>query len=276
MRLRQFPRSIPGQWLTTFTCIGLIIAPFGCETVCVLDDCGGASADVGWFINADKASEILLGAKAAGGASLLAYGTWTPNGQLGEITAILLTAADGSESFITLESGRPVHLQTADGSYAHITYNEVSAERLAWTLELYDAAKQTTEQFSGEVDLQKALADAVAELQRVTGITLPVLPAPADPAARGNTADQQVVYYPVFLVPFVALAYLISHIATQITTLVFAVAAHAIRNLVAAVFLPVRLLAEITDGALHSPLYFITLNLVFDRLPPKPRIVINL
>ena len=268
MLSRSFARSILGQWVTTFTCLGLIIAPFGCETVTVLQD--GKDGEFGWFVNADKASDVLLGARATGGESLFAYGTWAPDGEIDEITAILLRDAEGNESFITLESGRPVHLQAADGSYAHITYNEVSEERLAWTVELYDADTDTAQEFSGEVDLQQALADALAAFTDLTGIEVPEVANPEEENAKGVSRSAETVYYPAFMIPFVYLAYFISFVATQIMTVVYSAVALALQATVLAIYAPVLILAQITNGLLLWPVQTVWLAFVFGRMPLIP------
>ena len=167
MSTRSSWRAIAREWFWALTCYSLLIAPFGCElrTGGSLQDGIGAALDYGLFINEDTDDPLLIAARNSNGDAFFVFGTRDANGNLEEIESISVLTAEGEESFITFELGRPVHIQGPDGSYAHITYTEVSAERLTAGVELYNAATTEKETFQIDIDLEQTAAQ-IAELVR--------------------------------------------------------------------------------------------------------------
>jgi hypothetical protein len=277
MRLSTLPQSTLGLSIIALASLGLIIAPFGCETVCLFTDCG--DGEFGWFINQDKTSDVLLGAKASSGASLFAYGSFNDNGDIERITAVVLRDADGNESFIAVDdNGRPTHLQAADGSYAHIEYTVATDARVAGQIKLYNAGDESQETIPFDVDLDQTLATVAAQLEQITGQQLEVLP---DPNARIITGDSKIggrnaetVLYPVFLLPFVAMAYMVSYIAAAIVTMVTMMVAAVVQATLVAVLAPVYLLSEVTSAVLFLPYSFVSLPSIFPLLPEPPSVTV--
>ena len=272
MRFSKLVRSIPGQFIMALAGVSLIIAPFGCETLSMFDDGNGR---FGWFINDDTSKDVLLGVRAPSEASLFAYGTFTQDGNIETITAVVLRDPDGNESFIGLdENGRPVHLQIADGSYGHIEYDVATDLRVAGRIELYDAGEGTTESVPFDVDLDETLATLAAQLEELTGQGIEVLPDPnartVSGASKGGNRNAETVVYPIFALPFVAMAYAISYVATAITAAIVNVVGLAIKATLMAVFAPIYLLTEVTGAVLFLPVMTLSLLSAFGTIPPMP------
>lgn len=275
MRFSMLTRSMLGQWITVLSGLALVMAPFGCETHSLLQIAPDADEQCGWFVNTDQAADALLGARAPGGASLLAYGAFNENGDIEKITALRLRDAEGGESFIGLdEQGWPVHLEIADGSYAQIKYTVQTETHVAGEIRLYNAVDQTEETRAFEVDLEQTLETLSAELEQWSSEQLEVLPDPNARTVTGNPKAGQrhgeVLMYPLFLLPFIAMAYLVSYVAVAILNAVAAVVTVIIQATLLAVFAPIFLLAEVTNAGLFLPLFWVDLPLVFGPIPPVP------
>jgi hypothetical protein len=266
------PHTILGQCTVAFAGLALIIAPFGCETLTLLQMFESDGGQFGWFVNQDKTSDTLLGARVASGASLFAYGSFDEDGNIAEITDVILRDAAGNESFISLDGrGWPIHIEIADGSYAHIDYEIQDETRVKGLLRLYQAGAAAEETVPFDVQLDEALEALAAELEPWTGQQLDVLPAPEETdGSKVARRDAAAVVYPLFLVPFVAMAYIVSYVALAISTFVVSVVAYAIRATLVAVLAPVYLLAEITNAALFLPISWVFLPGVFADLPGPP------
>lgn len=265
------PHTILGQCTIALAGLALIIAPFGCETLTLLQMFESDGGQFGWFVNQDKTSDTLLGAKVASGASLFAYGTFDEDGNIAEITDVILRDGAGNESFISLDDrGWPLHIEIADGSYAHIDYEIQDETRVKGVLRLYQAGAAAEETVPFDVQLDKALEALAAELEPLIGQQLDVLPEPEETDGSKTVRAERAIVYPVFLLPFVAMAYMVSYIALAISTFVVHVVAYAIQATLLAVLAPVYLLAEITDAALFLPISWVFLPGVFTDLPGPP------
>lgn len=274
---RRLVRQLAREWLVTLLALALVIAPFGCQIQSIIDggsdNTDGDSLDThtaGMFLNEDTSDPLMVAGRNAAGDAFYVYGTRAVGGAVGEVESILIRTAAGQEALIVFELGRPVYLEGPDGSYARITYNEVSLQRLQATVVVYDAVTQTTETAEAEVDLQKTATEVAALVESVTGRTLELPTAPADTAKLSQRALGPLLQV-LLVVPMLALSQLMIVIMGQMMTAVFAAVTVAFQAAVVAAFWPLfmfaALLGEVTVRVESVPLLDI-----FIELPPPPDI----
>jgi len=190
---------------------------------------------------------------------------------VGEVESILIQTAAGQAALIVFELGRPVYLEGPDGSYARITYNEVSLERLRATVVVYDAVTKTSETTEAEVDLQKTAAEVAALVESVTGQTLELPTAPAVNTAKTGQRAFGPLLQVLVVLPMLAISQVMIVIMGQMMTAVFAAVTVAFQAAVLAAFWPLfmfaGLLGEVTIRVESVPLLDI-----FIELPPPPDI----
>lgn len=277
MSTRKLVRQLVREWLVTLLALSLVIAPFGCQLQSIFDggadNTGGNTLDThtaGMFLNEDTRDPLMVAGRNAAGDAFYVYGTRAVGGAVGEVESILIRTAAGQQALIVFELGRPVYLEGPDGSYARITYNEVSLQRLQATVVVYDAVTQTTETAEAEVDLQKSAAEVAALVESVTGRTLEIPTAPADTAKLSQRALGPLLQV-LLVVPILALSHLMIVIMGQLMTAVFAAVTVAFQAAVVAAFWPLfvfaALLGEVTIRVESVPLLDI-----FIELPPPPDI----
>lgn len=277
MSNRRLVRQLAREWLVTLLALALVIAPFGCQIQSFIDggsdNTDGDSLDThtaGMFLNEDASDPLMVAGRNAAGDAFYVYGTRAVGGAVGEVESVLIQTAAGQQALIVFELGRPVYLEGPDGSYARITYNDVSLQRLQATVVVYDAVTQTTETAEAEVDLQKTAAEVAALVESVTGRTLELPTAPADTAKLGQRALGPLLQV-LLVVPMLALSHLMIVIMGQLMTAVFAAVTVAFQAAVVAAFWPLfvfaALLGEVTIRVESVPLLDI-----FIELPPPPDI----
>ena len=278
------------EWFWMLACYSVIIAPFGCELRTAglgsglgsdLGDDVTPALETGLFINEDLTNPLLIAGQNAVGDAFFVFGTRDENGNLEEIESILVRTVAGEESFVTFESGRPVHAQGADGSYAHISYEEVSAERLAANVELYDANTAEKSTYTADIDLEQTAAQ-IAELVRVaTGQNLETTTLTGDEmVVKDGTERVRITFfnplYYAFVLPLVAAVAVMTVILGQILVVVYEIVALvslAIEAVLLAALSPLFLIAGILgDVVFHVEL--LPLSLIFDLLPPEPIVII--
>jgi len=274
---RRLVRQLAREWLVTLLALALVIAPFGCQIQSIIDggsdNTDGDSLDThtaGMFLNEDTSDPLMVAGRNAAGDAFYVYGTRAAGGAVGEVESILIRTAAGQQALMVFELGRPVYLEGPDGSYARITYNEVSLQRLQATVVVYDAVTQTTETAEAEVDLQKTATEVAALVESVTGRTLELPTAPADTAKLSQRALGPLLQV-LLVVPMLALSHLMIVIMGQLMTAVFAAVTVAFQAAVVAAFWPLfmfaALLGEVTIRVESVPLLDI-----FIELPPPPDI----
>jgi hypothetical protein len=304
MRPQLELRAAAREWFIALTCFSLMIAPFGCrlQSSAPADDltgsggAGGSSGlTAGLFIESDFAAAHLLGGRNAEGDSFFVYGTRDSQGNLQEVQSILVRTVDGQESFLAFESGRPVHARGPDGSYVHVTYGEVSAERVTATVVLYNAATGEKQTYPVEIDLRQTAAQVAELVRNVTGQELETVSEADARAAAGASAkplDQQggeqdarplgklsgqervriTIFSPlfsIFVVPLVALVALTTVILGQILVALYALVAAAVQAVLLAVFAPLFLIGELLGRAIVR-IELLPLGLIFLNIPPPP------
>ncbi len=303
-------RAAAREWFVALVCYSLVIAPFGCRlpSFAPLDDLPGSAnpggtgePTAGLFIESDFTTSHLLGGRNAGGDSFFVYGTRDSQGNLQEIQSILIRTADGQETFLAFESGRPVHARGPDGSYVHVTYSEISLDRLKAAAELYNAATGEKQIYPVEIDLRQTATQVAELVHSITGRELEVLTEDQARAGAGGTTRRldapagengHLTCYPeklsglervritifsplfgIFVLPLVALVALTSVILGQILVAMYAVVAVTVQAVLLMVFAPLFLIGELLGRAIVR-IELVPLAAIFDRIPPPPIVLL--
>lgn len=283
MSMRSSGGAIAREWFWALTCYSLVIAPFGCQLQGVgsARDVLGSAADTirtGLFINQDSDDPLLMAGRNANGDAFFVFGTRNADGGLEEIESISVRTAAGEEAFITFESGRPVHVQGPDGSYVHISYQEVSAQRLTADVELYDATTTEKHTFQVDIDLEQTAAQIAERVREVTGRELETTALLAD-ELPGKEGRQQVritifsPWYAAFVLPLVATIGLMTIVLGQVLVAIYAAVLVTLEAVLLAVFMPLFLIAEICGDVMFR-VELIPLWMIFDSLPPPPIVIL--
>ncbi len=282
MSTRASWRTIGREWFCMLTCYSLLIAPFGCQLLNEGLDDGlvggvGATHDVGLFINEDTDDPLLMAGRNASGDAFFVFGTRDESGNLEEIESILVRTADGEESFVAFESGRPIHVQGADGSCAHVSYDEVAPQQLAAGVELYDAATGETASYAVDVDLEQPAAQVAEMVRAATGQELETttLLGGEVVAKDGRQRVRITIFSPLFalfVLPLVATVGLMTIILGQVLVAVYALVVATVGLTLLAVFAPLFLIAGIL-GDVAFRVELVPLWQIFDFLPPPPIVI---
>ncbi len=281
MRMHRFIRSTPGRWFAALCAYGILVAPFGCQFQTLLNDDGNplgggggggdtevlSTSTTGMFIADETDDSLLIAGRSPTGGSYFVFGVRDDAGNLARIDSILLREEDGGESFIAFEDGWPVHVEAADGSYAHITYQEITQQRLTAEVELLHVADGFNATYLVDVDLQQA-ADQVAEL--VSSVTGQELEAPeqVDDSKDGGRKQRITIFSPLFAIfvfPLVAIVTLTVVVVGQIVAAI----AQAIHNIALVIFSPLFIIGGLINNTV-TRVRVVPLGEVFDRLPPPP------
>ncbi|HOB75820.1 MAG TPA: hypothetical protein PKG54_14990 [Phycisphaerae bacterium] len=268
MSLMRMPWTIAGQWVTGITLVAFFIA--GCESILPPVD-GGDDGDslFGVIVNRDSSTDLLGGVRMRSGEAVYAFGTFNPDGTVGEVTSAAYQNAAGQVARLYFESGRPVQAVGFDGSTLTIAYTSVNLQRLAGTA-TYAPAGGAPVSVAFDVDLEKAAADVAAEVQELFGITTSsAAPPPPSTGAEGGVkartieGDVQtksavaIVLVPVFIaITGFSIVLVVSQIAKAFV---------AVGNVVVLAFLtPFILMGNLMRAALGLPL--VTID--YDPLNP--------
>lgn len=263
MPLLTLVRSLAREWLIALSAYALLVAPFGCELQSQIlnpggDTTAGGTIDPGLHINEDLSHPLIAAGRAASGDAFYIYGTRQASGSIGEVQSILIRTADGRESFIVFELGRPTYLQGADGSSITIDYTEVGATRLAATVDVYDAVSGTTETVTTDIDLQKTAQDVAATIADLSGLQIDV---PVATDVEGLKASAR-AFGPLMVGLVAASLVVVSQaliiILGQVMEAVYAAVSYAMQIAVMAAFMPIywfaSLLGEVTVSIGAAPL----------------------
>lgn len=152
---------------------------------------------VGFFINNDFTSPILMNGRGPTGDEFFIFGTRQANGYPQSIDTILLRTRQGTESFMQFEGGWPVYVEGPDGSFARVEYLEQSQFSIVANVTLHDETNNVEETIPVSFDGLKTAEQIAAQIERLTGINVEVPQAPTSPLlgtglALGPTAlDKQ-------------------------------------------------------------------------------------
>lgn len=190
MSLMRMPWTIAGQWVTGVTLVAFFIA--GCEglniTLPPVDGDDKTGELFGVIVNSDPSTDLLGGVRMRSGEAVYAFGTFQPDGTVGEVTSAVYQNAAGQVARLFFESGRPVRAVGFDGTELIITYTTVTAQRLVGTA-TYTPAGGTPVSVSFDVDLQKMASEVAAQVQSLFGLAISTAAPPTLPdstAARGT------------------------------------------------------------------------------------------
>ncbi len=277
-------RAVAREWLAALSAYCMLIAPFGCEfSSSLVDDLAGAdevltNASTGLFLSDDDANGILLAGRGDSGDAFFVFGTRDAGGGLAQVDAISVQAADGGESFISFESGRPIHAQAADGSYAHVTYTEIGTTRLTALVDLFDAASGATESHAVEIDLEQAAQAVADQVEALTGQSLPVTKNPAKSVSKADARSVRItIFSPLFVllvVPFIAVMALTTLILGQVLVALVSAVVVLLEATVVAIFAPLFVAARVLSRVVLRT-FRTSLHVVFDALPVLPVVIIR-
>lgn len=271
--------SIAREWLAALACYSLLIAPFGCQLVGGGPDLGdvpGVGPDAGLFIHDDFSDPLLVAGRNDDGDAFFVYGTRNSDGGLEEVEAIVVEQAGGERSFIAFESGRPVHVEGPNGSFVHITYTEVSAERLVARVEFFNAVDEVTQTFPVEIDLRAVLQAIVSQVERVTGRELPITQVEEDITGGGKIRHAEQVrvtvfspLFAIFVVPVVAIVALTQLILGQVLLAIVDGLTLAVRNVLFHALAPLFIVAALLNVSI-TRVQLVGIGTIFESVPPPP------
>jgi hypothetical protein len=277
-----FPCTIPGQWISAITIVGLIIAPFGCETAQIFSGLGGEvdlSNPLGLLINQDGTGSVLGGVRLASGESVYVYGVFNADGSIRRVTGAGLRDASGREAGVTLDNGWPKFARHDDGSTVDFTYEEVTASRVKGHVDAYIAATDTMSTVPFDIDAQAAAADLARIVADLAGLQVSAEEPPPDQGVQGppevdaseQAGDQaeadasaqpdksglnhQVtfIFVPLFAATFAAVGYTMVLVMAQVMEAMVAALAAVAAAIVAVVFAPFFIMADILRLAVGQP-----------------------
>lgn len=283
----RFTRSHSRDWVAGFAILSIILAPLhGCAgldaivgdiTDDIIGDADLGKNSTGLFLSDSDASGLLAAARGPDGAQFFAFGTTYDDGEA-DIESLIAIDKDGGQSFVSFESGRPVHAQGADGSYAHAVYETVTATRLAGTIELYDASTGEKSTTPFDIDPTRPATSVADDVAEETGQTIDVTDVPtAKMLADASRSQVRVtVFSPLFailVVPLVAVVAVMTVVFGQILLILVASVVAAVAATVLAVFLPLFIISELLAAVILS-IFRVDFDLVFDVRPDPPIVIL--
>lgn len=281
-------KSVGREWLSGLLCFSLVIAPIGCQPGLIdgngLPGAGGLTGTTldlarasGLFINETPGDGVIAAARNGAGDAFFVFGALDQDGNIARIDTLLFNGADGTESFIRFESGRPVHAQGPDGSYAHIEYKEVSAQRLRASVDLYNAAEKTVDTFPVDIDLEQTAEQIAALVSEVTGRALDTTTITDDGQIKRGTEQVRITFFSPFfggfVVPLVAAIGTMTIILGQVLTALVEVVLVTVQAVLLAAFSPLFAIAELLSQTVIS-IRLVPLFDVFALLPPAPVVIL--
>ncbi|MCK4343583.1 MAG: hypothetical protein KAY37_17865 [Phycisphaerae bacterium] len=296
MSTRRLLRRLGREWLVALASYALLIAPFGCEFEAQLLDLdfllpgsSGASgtngglttSSAGFFVNEDTSSSLLVAGRNSDGDAFFVYGTRTTDGGIHSVESILVKTADGAESYIVFEEGRPVLLKGPDGSYVRLDYTETSEVRLAADVTVYDATAGTTETTEVEIDIAQIQAGLLAAagvgaeiIEDLTGQQVGVPESPEGAGAKWQHRAISTWLLAIAVVPLVVVSQFALAIMGQVMQAVFVSVTAALQSAVVTAFTPLIVFSSLLGDTLIR-VEAIPLFEVFIELPSRPQIDIE-
>ena len=272
MSLRHTLRQVGREWLVALAAYALLVAPFGCQFQAALlgDNTDGLNTQsAGLFLNTDTSDPLIVAGRNVAGDAFFVYGTRQSNGAVGDVDSILLEMATGEHALIAFELGRPVYLQGPDGSFVRITYEEVSAERLAATAEVYDAQSGTTQTVSADVDLQETAQQVAMAVRQITGQSLQVPTVSLVETAKSQNRALNPLLQILVVLPMVLLTQALIVSMGQVMNVVFQAVTVAFQVAVVAAFWPLFTFAALL-GEVSVRVETVPLLDIFIELPAPP------
>ena len=279
-------RRIFREWIGALGAFSLLWAPLGgCPSSVGGFDLGGSGGNTttdlttarGLFLNDNPDQDIVAAARGRNGDAFYAFGSLDTAGDIERIDALLVRTADGEQSFVTFDDGRPIHAEAADGSYAHVTYEEVSSQQLRATVDFYNAQDQTTTSEIVDIDLEQTVAEIAAFVEQQTGESVATTEVVDGTAKSTNRSQVRItIFNPLFtgiVVPLVALVGAMTILLGQIFAALYVTLVAAVQAVVFAVFAPFFLIADLLSQSIVS-IRLVPLFDAFVVLPPPPVVVL--
>jgi hypothetical protein len=274
MRLWKFPQSITGKLVTALAGSLLAMGPTACTNLGMPGALGIFAVDsqgipLGLLFNSDTGSDVLGGIRLQDGSAVYVYATRLANGNLEEITGVILRDPDGQEAGIIFQDGRPTRAYSFDGSTLEVLYEEVSTSRLKGRADLYFAEAVEGEQnqtMEFDVDLEEAAAELARRVEELTGLQISneappdsptqtqrrlaadALPPPVGKDAM-NSQFMLLMFAPFYQFAFVTVGFLCIQIMTAMVGVMVSMVAVMMRAMVVAVLSPFIIMGEMMRGA---------------------------
>lgn len=268
--------------LTVAVTAVLLIGPAGCRLQSVGGSDGFSPGDLtslaGFYIDSDARDGAILAARNDAGDSFFVFGTRDVDGAIEQVEQILVRTADGQESFIAFDSGRPIFAQGPDGSYLNVLYDQVEPTRLMARVELFNAADRSVQTFPVEIDLQQAASAIAQRIRELTGRDVPVTEV-TDSGVASKSGPAQVrvtIFSPLFaavVVPFVLLVNAMTVIVGQILSVLSAIVTTVVYSVLLVVLTPFFAITQLLSDAIVR-IQLVPLGDVFSTIPPPATIVL--
>lgn len=262
----------------------ILVAPFGCQLdqlSSLLNNNNGSTlgtSSAGIFVNPDVSSSLLVAGRNTKGDAFFVYGKRTAAGGLDPslVESILVKTADGKESRLTFDAGRPVYFLGPDGSSIKVTYQEIETNHFAVTITVYNAATQETRDFTGEVDLRAAASNvhqaavaAAAGIKQAIGVDIPVPDDPGVATAKMQSRSIGALLSVLIVVPMVLIVYYAMIVTYELVAICVQAAVDTATQAVQIAITPLFDFASIFTSASFRveivPLYDLFLS-----IPPPP------
>jgi hypothetical protein len=264
------------EFLTIAVATSLFIGPAGCQLQALPSGGQSTPADLktltGLFINDSADDGLLMAARGETDDQFFVYGTRSAAGGIDEVEQIVVKTADGGESFVSFESGRPVHAQGPEGSYLHITYDLVELTRLQARVDLFSVDAQSVDSYMVDIDLQRTANEIADRVREVTGMDVPVTTV----TGAGTGKTRVTIFSPFFagfIAPFVLLINLMTVIIGQIVNFLQALITAVVYSVLLVVLTPFFAIAELLNDTIIN-IQLVPLFDVFAVLPPPAPVVL--
>ncbi|GMV96932.1 MAG: hypothetical protein AMXMBFR83_12910 [Phycisphaerae bacterium] len=205
MSLMRLPFRFNGKCVTAVTLAAFLRLTIGCGDLNLVLPDGGSGDSFGVIVNTDVTKDLIGGVRLRSGEAVYAFGTFNPDGTVGEVTACVYQNADGQQAELFFESGRVSRCVGFDGSEIVITYTEVTSTRLKGSA-TYTPAGGTPATLEFDIDLQQTAAQIAQLVRDLTGIQIstdeppePTAGSLGEKALAGAPAAKTTLF--VFLLP---------------------------------------------------------------------------
>ncbi|MGE3182893.1 MAG: hypothetical protein AB7N71_14775 [Phycisphaerae bacterium] len=293
----QRSRFFARQWMVALSAYALFAAPLlihtGCGTVNLDDILGNVNANsngngnnnggsglstssVGYFINNDFNSPILVGGRAQSRDEFFIYGTRNEDGSPASFDAIEVRTASGGRAFMTFDEGWPEYAEGPDGSFMRVTYITRSQFEIVANVTIFNAQTGASEALPVAFDGFQTAEQVAALIERETGINVDIPVAPtASPRfdkddGRAISIKPGTLLFTAFVISIIGVINFTVGIGGQIFTQALEIATATIQQALLIIFSPILLIGTLVGGTIDR-VEFTPLLEVFVRLPSQPQ-----
>ena len=237
---------------------------------------------VGFFINNDTDSDLLIAGRGLGKDEFFVFGTRQGTGYPDQVQSILVRTASGQESFINFDDGWPVYAEGPDGSFARIRYVVRTQAEIVANVTIHDGTTEEEEivpvSFNGFQTAQQ-VANRILQLTRRT-VEIPRVPTSNTFSPRGELSGLQgddrasrvligSVLFSAFVVTLIPVIEFTVAILGQVLTNIWDAAVSVVQQTIAIIFTPLFLIGGIIDDSL-SRIEFTPLLDIIIEIPRRP------